>query len=637
MITALDDRDSRLRGIEAGADDFISKPFDRKELRARVRTIVRLNRYRRLLWARARFERIIDISPDGIMIVNHEERITMANPAASTMLGADNPESVTGSKILDFIPREEHQRFSEYLKRMTRIGLKKARNIAGNSTIETQFIRLNGVRFPVEMKTGFFSWEETPSKLIDIRDISDRKESELLYRTLTESVADGVMVVQDRRISFSNRAFGVLFDYTDIKDLYEMEVNRLFDNDFTSFLKNVSEKGGSIYGARMRVQCVSRTGRTFWVSTNNSPITWKYKPAILTTLRDVTEEVNRETAFHEEAEHIRKENIKLKSSFRERYRFGNVIGKSPAMQEIYEQILKAALTDANVIVLGESGTGKELVAREIHEQSNRVRNGFITVNCGAIPKNLIESEFFGHRKGAFTGAYIDKKGYLEASDSGTLFLDEVADLGLNLQVKLLRVLDCGEYTPLGDTRVRKSDLRIISATNRNLSSMVAEEQMRQDFYYRISIIPITLPPLRERKEDIPLLAEHFMKLYSANGDQKSIPGKFMDDLYNHDWRGNVRELQNVIRRYLAVEDFSFFTPAGGEFEKSKILKNMIDQDFETIESLQTMVERFEKRYITETLIKNRWHRGKTATILGINPRTLYTKMQKFGLQDSKNK
>ena len=298
------------------------------------------------------------------------------------------------------------------------------------------------------------------------------------------------------------------------------------------------------------------------------------------------------------------------------------------MQEVYELILNAAGSEANVLILGESGTGKELVARAIHEMSNRAEKAFVPVNCGAIPETLVESEFFGHRKGAFTGAHIDKNGYLHTASGGTLFLDEVGELNLNIQVKLLRALEIGEYTPVGDTFVRKSDLRIISATNRDFQGLVGQGFIREDFYYRISVIPVVLPPLRDKKEDIPLLVEHFLRLYGREGNGRNIPGKISEILYHYDWPGNVRELQSVVQRYLAVGNFDFLAMTGKTDRSDK----HIETDFgKKVTDLRQARESFEKRVILAALNQNYWHRGKAAAALNIDPKTLYTKMKKIGL------
>lgn len=475
------------------------------------------------------------------------------------------------------------------------------------------------------------------SKLSIFRDLTDTiqaqkalEERELLYRSVTESAADGAVMVQDGKILFANQAFVQMYGYQDAQELSGKDVIELFDKDFQEFFRRVFDPLEQDHTLENLVKglCVAKGRRKFWVSTNRRVISLKSRPAILATMRDITEDVLQQESVQEVAEHLRRENIKLKSSIKERYRFGDIVGKSRPMQEVYEFILKAAGSSANVIILGESGTGKELVARAIHNMSARADKAFVPVNCGAIPETLVESEFFGHRKGAFTGAHIDKTGYLHTASGGTLFLDEVGELGLSIQVKLLRAFEIGDYMPIGDTYVRKSDLRIISATNRNFKGLVGAGSIREDFYYRISVLPIHLPPLREKKEDIPLLIEHFLKLYGNETSVRSIPGKVMEILYNYDWPGNVRELQSMIQRYLAVGNFDFLGASGGITTAGH--KTEVDLG-KKVTDLREARENFEKRIILAALDQNRWHRGRAAAALNIDPKTLYMKMKKIGL------
>jgi transcriptional regulator with PAS, ATPase and Fis domain len=363
-------------------------------------------------------------------------------------------------------------------------------------------------------------------------------------------------------------------------------------------------------------------GKEFFVEGEHIIIQLKGKPAVLSTFRDCTETVRHEMAMKEEAELLRLENIHLRSSMKERFRFRNILGKSEAMQEVYELILKAAYSDASAAIFGESGTGKELVARAIHELSRRHDKEFVTVNCGAIPENLLESEFFGHKKGAFTGAYADKAGYLDIAGGGTLFLDEVGELTLNMQVKLLRAIDGGDYTPVGSTKLKKSNFRVIAATNRTLIDLVKEGAMREDFYYRIHVIPITLPPLRERREDIPLLVDHFLSLYrDADQREARIPAKMLDAMFSYPWPGNVRELQNVIRRYLSVGKWDFLNKGQGAQEGS------VPDSY----SLKGAVEDLEKTAVKKALEQARWNRTRAAQILGISRRALFRKMKRLEL------
>jgi PAS domain S-box-containing protein len=338
-------------------------------------------------------------------------------------------------------------------------------------------------------------------------------------------------------------------------------------------------------------------------------------------IEDVTEARLREKKLLESSEDLRRENRHLRTLFKDRYRFGQIIGKSESMQEVYENILQASGSDTAVIVYGESGTGKELVARAIHQLSRRADREFVPVNCGAIPEHLLESEFFGHKRGAFTGAAMDSLGYLDRANGGTLFLDEVGELRLDMQVKLLRAIDGGTYYPVGDSRARKSDFRLISATNRNLRDMVNNGKMREDFFFRIDIIPIELPSLRERREDIPLLVDHYLREFTKNENPPAMPGWALESLYKYNYPGNVRELQNILRRYLATMKLDFLQPQPNVSE----LKG----------SLYERLNAYEKEIIESCLILNRWHQGRTAESLGIDRKTLYIKMKEFGLNAHK--
>ncbi|MBU2498340.1 MAG: sigma 54-interacting transcriptional regulator, partial [Proteobacteria bacterium] len=389
------------------------------------------------------------------------------------------------------------------------------------------------------------------------------KESEERYRALAEHVTDGVTLQQEGRVLFMNAAFARLFGLKTKEGVSRKSVTDLISNGLIQRSDNILEldEKGLPREKQFLGLCNASDGREFWLEGEHIVIQLRGKPAILSTFRDVTERMRHEIAIKEEAELLRMENITLRTSMKERYRFKNIIGKSQPMQEVYELILRAAHTDASVAIFGESGTGKEVVARAIHELSSRQKKEFVTVNCGAIPENLLESEFFGHKKGAFTSAYADKVGYLDIADAGTLFLDEIAELTLNMQVKLLRAIDGGDYMPVGSTKPKKSRFRVIAATNRNLIDLVKEGLMREDFFYRVNVMPITLPPLRERREDIPLLIDHFLKIYRGEEKEVRIPARVMDVMFSYPWPGNVRELQNVIRRYLSFGRWDFLNHA----------------------------------------------------------------------------
>ena len=318
-----------------------------------------------------------------------------------------------------------------------------------------------------------------------------------------------------------------------------------------------------------------------------------------------------------------------------------IVGNSLAVRRMLEMIHTVAPSEATVLINGKSGTGKELAARAVHECSARCDKPFIAVNCGAIPENLFESEFFGYKKGAFTGALADRKGCLDRADGGTLFLDELGELSLSAQTKLLRAIEGQGFTPVGGSDLHKPNFRIIAATNRNLAERVASGQMREDFFYRIHVIPIHLPPLRQRKEDIPLLIEYFLNAYPRVGDLPALNGEVMQAFMQYDWPGNIRELHNTLYRYLTLGKVQLGTlqvgsgqlPAGGQTGTGEAEhRQALPQ-----EPLASALDRFEREYLLETLRRNDWKRAETADILGIDRRTLFRKIKQFDLEDEEGK
>ena len=345
-------------------------------------------------------------------------------------------------------------------------------------------------------------------------------------------------------------------------------------------------------------------------------------------LFDLTAIRKAEEALRASEAQLRQENLRLRSSLKGVGRLGRIIGKSQPMHEVYQVILKAAASNANVIIYGESGTGKELVAQTIHELSDRKQRPFVAVNCGAIPENLLESEFFGHKRGAFTGAHKDKPGYLAEADGGTLFLDEIGEINPNLQVKLLRAIEGGGYTPIGSSERLVPDIRIVAATNRNLTDEVRRGGLREDFFYRIHIIPIHLPPLRSRREDIPLLIQHFLQSLSDADTVPIMPEHAVQTMMKRDWPGNVRELQNAVHRFITLNSLESTDTAPSPLSGDPIAApSMMD----TTMSLKAAMAHCEKQYLTQMLNAHQWHRARVASVLGIDRRTLFRKMKTHGL------
>ncbi|GMU97004.1 MULTISPECIES: sigma-54 dependent transcriptional regulator [Ignavibacterium] len=325
------------------------------------------------------------------------------------------------------------------------------------------------------------------------------------------------------------------------------------------------------------------------------------------------------------------ENKILREEINRKYDFDNIIGKSPAIKKVFDMIQAVAETDSTVLISGNSGTGKELVARAIHYRSKRKNKPFIAVNCGAISENLIESELFGHKKGAFTGAISDKEGFIKAADGGTLFLDEISEMPPQLQVKLLRAIQEKEYTPVGTTQSLPVNVRFVATTNRNLEEEVKAGRFREDLYYRLNVVEIHLPSLKEREEDIPLLADHFLNKYrkELNKNIKGIDNDAMRALLAHEWKGEVRELENVIERavifckgeYISLDDLP-----------TSFIPNRESLDFNYSNSLEDSVRKFERDFIMRVLESNNFNKEKTADILKVGLSTLYRKLKELDIK-----
>ncbi len=317
--------------------------------------------------------------------------------------------------------------------------------------------------------------------------------------------------------------------------------------------------------------------------------------------------------------------------------FGNIIGKSHSLQNILQQIQMVASTDANVLITGESGTGKELIANEIHKQSPRSTRSLIRVNCASIPRELYESEFFGHVKGAFTGAIRDRVGRFELANGGTLFLDEVGEIPLDLQSKLLRVLQEGTFERVGEEKTLTTDVRVIAATNRNLKREVEHGNFREDLFYRLNVFPLEVSPLRERKDDIPLLASHFLQIAQEKFNRKGIQFSRanMITLENYNWPGNIRELQNVIERAVIIASSSKLVldlPKGPAAKKVSS-RSPAGQSLDKVMTFDE-IKHLEQRNILKALDQTRWKifgKDGAAELLGIPPTTLTTRMKRMGL------
>jgi DNA-binding NtrC family response regulator len=337
-----------------------------------------------------------------------------------------------------------------------------------------------------------------------------------------------------------------------------------------------------------------------------------------------------------EHRNLKRENTNLRNQLKQKYRFENIIGDSEAIGKVFETIEKVADTDSTILVLGESGTGKELIAKAIHYNSYRREGPFVPVNCVAIPSELLESELFGHEKGAFTNALRTRIGRFELANGGTLFLDEIGDMNPLLQSKLLRVLQERQFERIGGTKLIQTDIRVIAATHQNLKKAIKQKKFREDLYYRLNVIPIEVPPLRERKSDIPLLVHQFINQFNKSKRKKvvGITDEVMQRFMEYDWPGNVRELENMIERVIILSNDERITVQDLPEKLQSISEEELPRRFEIPEegvSLETAVGDFERELILRALNRTGWVKNKAAQLLHLNRTTLIEKIKRQNL------
>lgn len=433
-----------------------------------------------------------------------------------------------------------------------------------------------------------------------------------------DSLAEGVCAVDcEWRITIFNRAAQTI---TGISE--EMVLGKSFTEVFScelcecrELLSGVMKTGRSISEVNTRIANINR--QAVPINLNATPLLDKEDRicGLVATFLD-----------NRPIEQLRRE-------LTEKYTFADIVTKSPQMQRMLDILPDIAQSESTVLITGESGTGKELVARAIHQSSPRANQPFIAVNCGALPDNLLESELFGYLRGAFTDAKSDKPGRFALAEGGTLFLDEIGDISPAMQVRLLRVLQEKTYEPLGASKAVQSDVRIITATNRDLTEMLEEKQFRSDLYYRINVIEIPLPPLRERVNDIPLLVEHFLsKLKIEKGlGEKYIQERTMARLIEYDYPGNIRELENIIER-------AYILSRGNQIKEDCLPPQILDElyyepeeEYQTYINLRSLPDADEQELILATLRRFKGNRKQTAKRLGINPSTLWRKMKKHNI------
>lgn len=493
------------------------------------------------------------------------------------------------------------------------------------------------------------------------------RKGEERFRKIFEHSNDAIFVVdpmQDQIIDVNPRACTMLgYPREELISLHMSAIHPTEMDKVKAFAESVFENG---YGWTNELTCLTKAGEHLPAEISASFIDLGQRSCMIALVRDVTERKRAEdelkrykdqleelvgertrelAAANRELNKLRRqlemENTYLRDAVRTELAFGEIVGRSPSLKKVLEQVGMVAHTDASVLLLGETGTGKEMVARAIHEQSNRSKRSMIKVNCGSVPRELFESEFFGHVKGAFTGAVRDRTGRFQLAEGGTLFLDEVGEIPLELQSKFLRVLQEGTFERVGEDRTRKADVRIITATNRDLKQEAHEGRFRQDLYYRLSVFPIEVPPLRERIEDIVLLARHFLQDASKrlNCPKCELNPEHLEALQQYDWPGNVRELQNVIERAVIIS-------CGGPLQLERLLPEPVttgrrllvtaDLPSPTPEFVsQNELKQRERDNIVAALEHTNskiYGPGGAAELLGLKPTTLVSRMKRLGIR-----
>lgn len=574
---------------------------------------------------------------EAVFWTNSKGEILYVNNTASAMSGYSK-EELTSMKVRDLNPTEiaaDFVAFGEMLKPIKQL------------TFEAKHKHKTGYLYEVEIACNFIEYEGQEITCTLVRDISQRKKTEqelILANTQLEEL-----------LKESQEKFRDLFEEAPIAYIHEALDSRFIKANKAALnaLGIKPEDVPNTYGkslvpdlpdAQRRIQEVLNSlgegaeskgvvlelrrkdnGKPIWIQ-------WWSKPDVSgqftrTMFLDITDRI----LLEQEQARLQAQNLYLQEEIKLNNNFEEIVSKSKKFHKVLQQIEQVASTDATVLILGESGTGKELLARAIHNISKRSKRPLIKINCATLPANLIESELFGHERGAFTGAMDRKIGRFELADSGTIFLDEIGELPIELQAKLLRVLQEGEFERLGNPKTMKVNVRVIAATNRNLEEAIEKKEFREDLFYRLNVFQIVSPPLRNRKEDIPLLVTHFVKKYEGKMDReiKNIPEKVIDALMLYNWPGNIRELENMIERALILS--SGDTLEYGDWIPT--LKNISNNQTKLLK-----MEEVEKEHIISILNQTNWkvsgEKG-AAKILGLNPTTLESRMKKLEIKREK--
>ncbi len=566
--------------------------------------------------------RLFEALADGLFLIDEDGTLLDVNEQACVQLGRSRDE-VVGHPAWEFSATPP-ERIREMLDAAT---------VGRTVSLETVHLRKDGTTFPVEVHVAVF--EESPRVLAAlVRDITVRtraeralRESEARFAGIFNSAMDAIVLFDERLVvQLFNRSAEATF-HCDATDVIGQPLHRFLSPELRQRLEEAIPCDVNacahlvLPGARF--QAVRSDGEHFPVEATVSGVRLAGEDLYCMILRDVDELARAEAAV----DTLREAKAYLEEELGTNIRVGDIVGNSPALRHVLRQVERVAGTEASVLVTGETGTGKELIATAIHRSSARADRLLVKVNCAALPAGLIESELFGHERGAFTGAVARKIGRFELADHGTLFLDEIGDLPLEFQAKLLRVLQEGEFERVGGARTLRVDVRLVAATNRDLEAAVREGSFRSDLYYRLNVFPIHLPPLRERRGDIPHLARFLVQKHARRMGRRveRVHPDFMAALVAYEWPGNVRELENVIERALVLTDEPVLRLAGDLRPPAPAAER----------AHGTTLDDAQRDHIRAILERTGWRvsgPNGAARILGMKPSTLETRMKKLGIE-----
>ena len=575
------------------------------------------------------FEKLFEASPDAVLVMEQSGLILRANMQAESMFGYTRQELV-GQAVELVIPERFHSVHPKHRSAYSA----QPRVRAMGAGLELFGRRKDGTEIPVDIMLSPLEMAEGQLVLAVVRDVSQKKlaeqalrRSEQQFRSLFEFSPDAIVVTnREGEIAEVNTQVEKFFGYTR-SELLGQPIEILIPQRFRAIHPKhradyAAHSRVRTMGARLELYGLRKDGREFPVDIMLGPVEGPEGQVVLSVIRDLSEKREAEEALRRSE----REKSYLEEELVTAQQFEEIVGESSGLKRVLKQVEDVAGTDATVLILGETGTGKELIARAIHRLSPRRDNAFVKLNCSAIPSGLLESELFGHEKGAFTGAIAQKIGRLELAHQGTFFLDEVGDLPAELQPKILRALQEKEFERVGGTRTIPVNIRLVAATNRDLSKMVNGGQFRSDLYYRLRVFPVTIPPLRERREDIPLLVRYFLASHSKRMGRRieTIPDETMKTLVRWHWPGNVRELENFMERSVILSPGAVLRAPLAELEQ-------IEQ---SSGSADTNLEAAEREHILRVLRECKGMisgANGAAERLGLKRTTLNSKIKKLGI------